>query len=352
MMRAITNNTRILVVEDNPSDFALMEEFLSGKIENVALSHAKNFKEATEILSMMKNEFDVVLLDLSLPDKTGMPLIIEILKQCQATPVIVITGYSDLEFGMKTLTIGVCDYLLKDELTPTSLHKSILYSCERKKVSFDLKVSEQKLNELFQLSPQPMWVIDLENLRFLKVNLATINQYGYSADEFLLMTIKDIRPATEASVIENEIEKCHNKDKLVLKGNFRHRKRNGEMMMVDVQSNIIEYKGRKAAVILAIDVTERVNYIKELELQIARQQETSWIQSRILKTPIDRIMSLASVLTDLKDGAEKDEMLQHLLKSAAELDSVITVITEKLAIGNGADYLQINQASKEPVKCA
>src|ERR1700761_9120120 len=145
MMKTLTNQMRVMIVDDNPGDFALLEDFLLNKIENVEISWAKNFKEAKEMLSKTKNQFDVVLLDLSLPDKTGMPLIKEILERCLTMPVIVITAYSDIDFALESLTIGISDYLLKEELTATSLYKSILYSCERKKVNFDLQISEQKL---------------------------------------------------------------------------------------------------------------------------------------------------------------------------------------------------------------
>ena len=175
---------KILVVEDNPGDFALVEEFLIEQIGIGILTHAKTFKEAKNILSSGCSEFDVVLLDLSLPDKTGTPLIKEIVASCPNTPVIVLTGYSDFDFGVNSLSLGISDYLLKEELTAISLYKSILYSTERKKVVSALEESEKKYSELFHMSPQPMWVFDLETLYFLNVNNAAIKHYGYSHEEF------------------------------------------------------------------------------------------------------------------------------------------------------------------------
>jgi PAS domain S-box-containing protein len=348
-MEPTTNQNRILVIEDNPGDFALVEDFLTEKIEQLELLHVKSFNEAKTILSA--RQFDVVLLDLSLPDKTGAPLIKGIVEFCSGAPVIVLTGYSDFEFGIRSLSIGVSDYLLKEELTPTSLHKSILYSRERKKVITDLEVSEHKYSELFHLSPQPMWVFDIDTLRFLNVNNAAVNQYGYSLDEFLLMKIKDIRPANETIVIESIIDKCPDKDRLVFKGIFRHKKRTGEIIMVDIQSNIIEYKGRTAAVILAIDVTERLNYVRAIELQNEKFREISWIQSHIVRAPLARIMGLAHILIDLKDDEEKDETLRHLLISANELDMVIREITDKTKTSGDDRQCEINELL-HCIKCA
>src|SRR5882757_5581342 len=130
-------NQHILVIEDNPGDFALVEEFLLEQIDAPVISHALDYKTAKDMLSARGHPFDVILLDLSLPDKTGMPLIQEIVEISLNTPVIVLTGYTDFEFGVKSLSLGVSDYILKDELTSLSLYKSIVYSMERKKIISD-----------------------------------------------------------------------------------------------------------------------------------------------------------------------------------------------------------------------
>jgi signal transduction histidine kinase len=135
----------IFVIEDNPGDFALVEEFILEQIETPSIVHALNYKAASEILAAQFRPFDVILLDLSLPDKTGMPLIREIVEICGGAPVIVLTGYADFAFGVKSLSLGVSDYILKDELTPFMLYKSILYNIERKKIISDLEVSEKRV---------------------------------------------------------------------------------------------------------------------------------------------------------------------------------------------------------------
>jgi len=71
-------------------------------------------------------------------------------------PVIVLTGYSNLEFSIESLSAGVSDYLLKDELTSTLLYKSIVYSIERSAYSEKLKKSEKNYRHLFEFSPVPM----------------------------------------------------------------------------------------------------------------------------------------------------------------------------------------------------
>jgi PAS domain S-box-containing protein len=328
-MTDVKKEFNFLVIEDNPGDFVLIEEFLSEQIKVFTLSHAKNFQGAKNILTKGDNIFDIILLDLSLPDKTGLPLIQEIVKLGFNTPIIILTGYPNASFGIKSLSLGISDYLLKDDLTSASLFKSIIYSLERKNVALALEESEKQYSELFHLSPQPMYVFELETLKFLDVNDAFIKHYGYTREEFFLMDLREIRPSDEIPALEiallNDNEDCKNNSL----GIFRHLKKNGEIIQVDIQSNFIHYKGKKAKVTIATDVTERLNYIKAIETQNEKLREISWIQSHIVRAPLARILGLIQVFKDTRDnGKEKEEMLQYLLSSAKELDEVIMNITD------------------------
>src|ERR1700743_219064 len=99
----------VLVIEDNPGDFALVREFLLEQADQPEVFRAATFNEARTILSNKSNPFDIILLDLSLPDQTGIPLIQEIIKMSGNSPVILLPGYSDLTFGVKSLGLGVAD---------------------------------------------------------------------------------------------------------------------------------------------------------------------------------------------------------------------------------------------------
>jgi len=137
-----------LVIEDNWGDFALVEEFLHEQIQAPVIVHAKTYNEAKTILGAGAGKFDIILLDLSLPDKKGEPLIEEIMEMCLNIPVIVLTGYADLAFGVKSLSLGISDYILKEELSSISLYKSIIYSTERRKRISALQEQNEKLKEI------------------------------------------------------------------------------------------------------------------------------------------------------------------------------------------------------------
>jgi len=339
---------KILVIEDNPGDFALVEDFLLEQIDDLVLLHAKSYKDAKEVLSENYNTLDIVLLDLSLPDKTGIPLIRGIVALSGNAPVIVLTGYPDFEFGVKSLSLGVSDYILKDELTSISLYKSILYSFERKKVMLALRESETQYSELFHLSPQPMWVFDLKTLMFLNVNNAAIEQYGYSQEEFLLMNIAEIRPEEEIEKLATAIADSTD-GRLYHQGIFTHKKRSGEIIQVDIQVNSIQFQGREARLVLANDVTERLSYIQAIETQNQKLREISWIQSHMVRAPLARILGLVQIITEMKSAPdEQAELLGYLQHSSNELDSVIKQITEKTDINGHDKYIkQLNLSDCE-----
>ena len=183
----------ILIVEDNEGDQLIVEDLLRETILLPDIVQAVSFKSAKEKLASYHSKFDVILLDISLPDKSGKELVEEILQLAPSIPVIVLTGFTDMDFSIKSISQGVIDYLLKDEMNATSLYKSIIYSIERKKYFTAVKESEQRYSDLFNLSPQPMWVFEIDTLKFVQVNNAMVELYGYSEDELFSMTLRDIK---------------------------------------------------------------------------------------------------------------------------------------------------------------
>jgi PAS domain S-box-containing protein len=324
----------ILVIEDNPGDFALVEDFLFEQIEAPVILRTESYKAAAGLLSKNDSNFDIILLDLSLPDKTGEPLIKEIIDICAGTPVIVLTGYADFAFGVKSLSLGVSDYILKDQLTSLSLYKSIRYSSERKKIVSSLKESEKKYSELFHLSPLPMYVFELETLNFLDANNAFIKHYGYTKEELLQMSIKQIRPPEEIPTLEIGLLQDSNDHKDSSLGVYKHLKKNGDIIQADIQSNFIQFKGKNAKVTIATDITERLNYIKAIEAQNEKLREISWIQSHVVRAPLARILGLIPLINGLKEGNDEDRkrMLDYIFLSANELDDVIKSITDKTIV--------------------
>lgn len=118
-----------------------------------------------------------------------------------------------------------------------------------------LQANEKHYRLLFEDNPLPMWVYDLETLQFLMVNDAAVQQYGYSRSEFLTMTIKDIRPEEDIAALLKDV--AQTSAVLNFAGEWRHRRKNGQVFPVEIISHTIDYHGRPARLVVAIDQTER-----------------------------------------------------------------------------------------------
>lgn len=116
--------------------------------------------------------------------------------------------------------------------------------------------SEERYRTLFESNPHPMWVFDVETLKFLAVNEAAVRKYGYTREEFSSMTIKDIRPLEDVPELANDVEMLEqNPHDLDV---WRHRLKDGTLIDVEITSNRITFEDRPAALVLAHDVTERL----------------------------------------------------------------------------------------------
>lgn len=139
-----------------------------------------------------------------------------------------------------------------------------------------LKASGNQYKSLFESNPHPMWIYDIQTLKFLDVNNSAINHYGYSREEFLKMTIKDIRPKEDVAELLEDLQKRTHK--FSFSKVYRHIKKNGNIIFVEISSHPIEYFGKKAELILSYDVTERIKSTEQiLKLSQAVEQSSAMI---------------------------------------------------------------------------
>ncbi len=120
----------------------------------------------------------------------------------------------------------------------------------------------EELRQLFDEAPQPLWVFDVDTLRFLAVNQTAVRLYGYTKEEFLSMRITDIRPAEDVVRLQARVELLRNRTD---QGSvWRHLKKDGALLYVEINSRPLVFRGRDARIVLARDVTQY--YLHEREL--------------------------------------------------------------------------------------
>ena len=146
---------------------------------------------------------------------------------------------------------------------------------ERKLAEAAVRDSEERYRLLFESNPLPMWVYDLETLSFLAVNDAAVNHYGFSRDEFLTMTIKDIRPSEEVPALLDRVSRASGG--FSISGLSRHRKKDGMVIDVEVTWHALDFAGRPAKLALANDITERK--VAEGSLRLSEERFRTLVQS-------------------------------------------------------------------------
>lgn len=129
-----------------------------------------------------------------------------------------------------------------------------------------LEESEEQYKNMFEKTPNPMWVYDMENHSFLKVNRATALRYGYSEKEFMHMTLADICPPEEANRLQ-EFLTHRNEKELQSKGIWKNTLKDGSTINVNLISHTIIYNGRLSKLVLALDLSEKEQYEQQLERQ-------------------------------------------------------------------------------------
>jgi diguanylate cyclase (GGDEF)-like protein/PAS domain S-box-containing protein len=144
---------------------------------------------------------------------------------------------------------------------------------------------------LFESNPHPMWMYNTETLAFLHVNDAAAQQYGYTHEEFEQMTMADIRPGEEFSRLVAELKRsCENP----LNGPWRHQRKDGSFMLVDIASHQLEHDGHKVTFALMQDVTERDRLHEQLVHQANHDILTGLPNRALLEDRIAQTLAHAS----------------------------------------------------------
>jgi PAS domain S-box-containing protein len=136
--------------------------------------------------------------------------------------------------------------------------------------------------QLFRLSPHPMFVYDSQTLGFLEANGAMLRRYGYTRDEFMKMGLADIRPAEDVPAMQAMVREVQKSASAAVPGIWRHRRKDGSIFHVRISGHDLQYAGRRARMVQVIDVSAEVALQAEREQMIAKLQTSrEWLATAI-----------------------------------------------------------------------
>jgi diguanylate cyclase (GGDEF)-like protein/PAS domain S-box-containing protein len=267
------NKTRLLLVEDNPGDARLITELLRSFKNGIVISYARNLHETLACLTSEK--FDAVLLDLNLPDCTGLSTVQAVVRAAPLVPVIILTALDGEELGLQAIREGAQDYIPKAEMSHSLLMRTLRYAQRRMAL-------QGSMRQLVDLNPSPMIVMSQTGvLRF--ANQAAQKILGQESLQEIMTSFYQMTASTELS---REVS-LHATD--------------GQLRTFEMHNTVIEWEGELDAHLLNLhDVTEckRVQiYLEEsnkaLQTLVTVNADTLRLASKILE-----VMSEGVIVTD------------------------------------------------------
>ncbi|MDP9370028.1 MAG: PAS domain S-box protein [Chloroflexota bacterium] len=191
-----------------------------------------------------------------------------------------------------------------------------------------VRASEERYRLLFEANPHPMWVHDMETLGFLAVNDAAVQHYGYTRDEFLSMTLLDIRPAEDRPAILARVAQLRqDPGGLDSAGIWRHRTKDGTLIDVEVTTHALDMDGRPARLALAHDITqqrqttaERERLVAQLEAERAElETERGRLEAVLRELPAGVIIAEAPSGQVVLGNEQVERILRQSFHPAADI---------------------------------
>ncbi|MGH7293995.1 MAG: response regulator, partial [Polyangiaceae bacterium] len=229
--------------------------------------------------ALAEQRWDAVVSDWSMPTFSA-PAALDVLREADLDiPFLIASGSIGEETAVAAMLAGAGDFLSKGNLARLvpAMERELGKCAERRarrRAEAEVQASELRHRALFERSPLPMWVYDTETLRFLAVNEAAVALYGYEAHEFHEMTMADVCASdSEPSLRQGGLASASLR---VTTGVESHRKKNGAVVLVEKTAHTFVLDGRPSRLVVAKDVTERIEAeesLRKAEAQLRQAQK-------------------------------------------------------------------------------
>lgn len=319
---------KVLSVEDNPELATLMQKVLpQDKTNTFELEVVDCLSRGLERLS--EGRFDILLLDLNLPDSQGLDTFIRVHTQVTQIPIIVLTGLENETLAMEALRMGAQDYLVKGQFDIVLLTRFIRYAIERyenleqlRRIKGALALSEARFRNMIEKDADGILIVDSNGVvRF--ANPAAEVLFSCKAEEFLGQLFGFPLVAGETT----ELDIVHGKAGKII----------AEMRVVEM-----DWEGERAYLASLRDITERKRMHEKLEQ--TRQQELELKDqflshvSHELRSPLSVIHQFVTILLDRLAGdlnAQQNEFLEITVQNVNQLRTMIDHLLDVTRAGTG-----------------
>lgn len=248
----------LLVVEDNPSDFLIIEQMLRSDAESAFTTmHVTSCESAENLLAV--HGFDLILLDLMLPDSEGIDTFFRIKSNNNQPPILILSGVKDAELALKAVQNGAQDYLMKGDFDDKWLVKSIQYAVERHRLETEALQKDQLYRHLFEENPLAHFIWNPTDKRILYANKAASEKYGYTESEWPKLSFDQLFEQTDN--LQN-ILKVEEPKELIK--NFR---KDHSSLWVHLKNFPYDFQGKKVTLSIVEDKTNDKSKEAEISFQ-------------------------------------------------------------------------------------
>lgn len=279
---------RVLLIDDEPAQAWLVQAHLASASsktgKEITLLTAESLNEGFERLR--RNDIDILLLDLSLPDSFGASTFAKVRARFPELPTVVLTSLEDEEMGIGLVQSGAQDYLVKGQISDLILFRTIRHAIERKQTEMALRESEENYRLLFESGNDAILVCPMENGvpgNFVQVNNVACQYLGYSRAELLRMSPQDIvSPESQhklTSVVAMLVSKTH------LLFEIDHQAKDGSVVPVEINARLFQIRNQTMLLAMTRDITERRRAETEKERLITE-----------LKSALSQVKTLSGLL--------------------------------------------------------
>lgn len=297
----------VLIVNDIPEQMSLMDGLL--RKAGYAVITAEDGLAAFQ--AAKRERPDLVISDVSMPGVNGIEFcrLIRQDEELRFVPILLVSGH---ERGTASVVAGLesgADDYLEVPFDSTRLIAKVSRLLERSKLETAyrdlLRDSQERYRLLFNSAPQPIWVYDEKTLTFLAVNDAAVKTYGYSREDFLSMTINDIRADEELPALL--IKSSGKQSEPLISSPWRHRRKDKSTIYVEMVSHPLVFNEAQARLVIASDVSER-KLLDEKQRSMHASLQQSAMEWRQTFNAIDfpvLIVDLDGLIKRLNQAAEE-----------------------------------------------
>jgi PAS domain S-box-containing protein len=325
----VSKAIKLLLVDDDVVDRRLITKALARFSSTVQfdIETAGTLSEAVKHLS--SNSYDITLLDLNLPDTSGIDTVQSVHAVDSNVPIVVLTGLPDEKMGLNTIEQGAEDYLVKGKFSDNELMRTIRYAMERKRREQEIKNAAKAWRTTFDSITDFIAILD-KDFKILRVNRALSNAYGVQPQELIGKTCRELYQCTE-----------HNRRNCAHAKTLKTRQPSAAEIFQEklglhlevTTSPIFNEDGRiDGSVHIAKDITERKRAEQELREQDRMKSEFVAAVSHEIRTPLSIFKNILSNALAGVTGKISPKLRESLEMASRTVDRLARIIADFLDI--------------------